>query len=59
MSMEQYLTAEDIAARLKCSRRKAYEIMREMPVLRSPRRVSERALRDWIDRNTDYPRRRD
>lgn len=58
--MEHYLTADDVAEALNCSQREAYEIMKELPRLRfrGLRRVSERALKDWIERNTEYPETR-
>lgn len=48
------LTADDVAERLGCSRSYAYEVMKEMPCLKKGRmrRTTERALANWIARNT-------
>lgn len=53
--MERYLSPAQVADTLSISKRKAYEIMYQMPYLPGPLRVSERALRDWIEKHTVYP----
>ena len=55
MSMEKYLSPAQVAETLSISKRKAYEIMYQMPYIPGPLRVSERALRGWIEQNTIYP----
>ena len=53
--MDKYLSPAQVAETLAISKRKAYEIMYQMPYIHGPLRVSERALRDWIERHTVYP----
>lgn len=53
--MDKYLSPAQVAETLAISKRKAYEIMYQMPYIPGPLRVSERALRDWIERHTVYP----
>lgn len=53
--MERYYSPKQVAEILAISKSKAYEIIDQMPRLQSPLRVSERALRDWIERHTVYP----
>jgi predicted DNA-binding transcriptional regulator AlpA len=55
--MERYLSARQIMDVLSVSRSKAYEIINELPYLKSPVRVSEKLLREWIEKNTVYPKR--
>lgn len=54
---DRYLTAEDVAERLRVSRARAYELMRELPRLVVGRcvRVSEKALLAWEQRHTRSP----
>ena len=56
--MEKYLSPAQVAEQLSVSKRKAYDIIYSGPHIQSPVRVSERVLRDWIDRNTVYPMKR-
>jgi len=53
--LDKYLSPAQVADTLSISKRQAYNIMYQMPYLPGPLRVSERALRDWIDKNTVYP----
>jgi len=53
--MDRYLSPAQVAEALSVSKRKAYDIMYQMPYIPSPLRVSERALKDWIERHTVYP----
>lgn len=57
---DRYLTAEDLARRLRVSRARAYELMRELPrlVLGRNVRVSETALLAWEQRHTRPPAER-
>lgn len=52
MTLQPMLTAADVAKILQVSKSKAYELMLDMDHLDSPRRVTEWALRDWIDSRT-------
>jgi predicted DNA-binding transcriptional regulator AlpA len=56
--MEKYLSPAQVADALSISRRKAYDIMYQMPHLPSPVRVSERVLKQWIEDHLMYPMRR-
>ncbi len=42
---------------LSVSRSKAYEIINDLPYLKSPVRVSEKLLKEWIEKHTVYPKR--
>lgn len=53
--MVAMLTADDVAVALKVSRRSAYTVMRAMPHMERPLRVTERALAEWVDHRTVYP----
>lgn len=53
--MDKYLSPAAVAEILDISRRKAYDIMYQMPYLPGPLRVSERDLRHWIETHTVYP----
>ena len=53
--MERYLSPAQVAEQLAICKRKAYDIIYSVPHISSPVRISERALKDWIDRNTVYP----
>jgi hypothetical protein len=55
MIMEKYLSPAQVAEIMSISKRKAYEIMYQMPYIPGPLRVSERALRGWIEQHTVYP----
>lgn len=56
--MEKYLSPAQVADALSISRRKAYDIMYQMPHLPSPVRVSEQVLKQWIEDHLMYPMRR-
>ena len=53
--MERYLSPAQVAEQLAISKRKAYDIIYSVPHISSPVRVSERMLKEWIERNTVYP----
>ncbi len=53
--MERYLSPAQIAEIMSISKRQAYNIMYQMPYIPSPLRVSERVLKDWLERHTVYP----
>ena len=53
--MEKLLSPPQVAEIMSISTRSAYTIMHRMPHIPQPLRVSERALRDYIDRQTVYP----
>lgn len=53
--MERFLSPAQVAEQLSISKSQAYNIVHQMPYLKSPLRVSEMALKDWIERNTVYP----
>ena len=53
--MERYLSPAQVAEQLAISKRKAYDIIYSVPHIASPVRISERALKDWIEQNTVYP----
>jgi hypothetical protein len=53
--MDKLLTPDDVAAILQVSRRTAYTIMRQMPHLERPFRVSEAGLRAWLYERTAQP----
>jgi hypothetical protein len=53
--LEKLLAPDDVAAILKVSRRTAYTIMRQMPHLERPFRVSEAGLRAWLYERTAQP----
>lgn len=55
--MDKYLSAQQVAEILSCSKRKAYDVIYSVPHLPSPVRVSERVLRDYLERQTVYPAR--
>lgn len=56
--MVKLLSADDVAAILKVSKRTAYNLMLDMPHLEKPRRVSEWALTDWLNSKTVEPKKR-
>src|SRR5260221_11372677 len=53
-SAQALLTADDVAARLRVSRSRAYEIMKEMPHVQIGRsiRVEEAEFQAWVRRHT-------
>ena len=53
--MERFYSPAQVAEQLNISRRRAYDIINALPHIQHPLRVSERALKDWIERNTVYP----
>ena len=53
--MERFYSPAQVAEIMSISKRQAYNIMYQMPYIPSPLRVSERALKDWIERHTVYP----
>lgn len=53
--MERFISPAQVAEQLNISRRRAYDIMNSIPHIAHPLRVSERALKDWIEKNTVYP----
>lgn len=56
--MDRYLSPVQVADVLSISRRKAYDIMYQMPHLPSPVRVSEKVLKQWIEDHMMYPVRK-
>jgi hypothetical protein len=55
--IERYYSPKQVMELLNVSKSRAYEIFYQMPCLKSPLRVSEKALRNWIEQNTVYPRK--
>ena len=53
--IERHYSAKQVMEALSVSKGKAYEIMYQMPHLEGPLRVSEQALKTWIEKNTVYP----
>ena len=53
--MARYLSPAQVADQLSISKRAAYNIIYSVPHIASPVRVSERALKEWIEANTIYP----
>jgi len=53
--MRKMLTADDVAAVMRVSRRTAYTYMRQMPHTENPLRVDEDDLHAWIDGRTVAP----
>jgi len=53
--MERYYSPAQVAEIMSISKRQAYNIMYQMPYIPSPLRVSERALKNWIEKHTVYP----
>ena len=56
MSVDKLLKVDDVAAILQVSRRTAYDYMAQMIHLSSPLRVTESALREWLNARTAPPR---
>ena len=56
--IERFLTVKQVAEIMHCSLKTAYNmIYTKMPYLQWPLRVSERALKQYIEDNTVYPAR--
>ena len=55
MNMPNMLTADDVAAIMRVTRRTAYTYMRKMPHTESPLRVAEEDLAAWIEGRTVSP----
>lgn len=53
--LDRHYSPAQVAELLSVSRRHAYDIIYQMPHLESPIRVSEKVLRDWIEKHTVYP----
>ena len=53
--IDRYLSPAQVAEALSVSKRKAYDIIYQMPHLESPLRVSERIIKAWIEQRTVYP----
>lgn len=53
--MERLLSPEMVAEIMSISKRSAYTVMYKMPHLQQPLRVSERALKEYIESRTVYP----
>ena len=56
MNMQKMLTADDVAAIMRVTRRTAYTYMRKMPHTESPLRVADEDLAAWIDGRTVAPK---
>ena len=56
MNMRNMLTADDVAAIMRVTRRTAYTYMRKMPHTESPLRVAEEDLAAWIEGRTVAPK---
>ena len=53
--LDRYLSPAQVAEALSVSKRKAYDIIYQMPHLDRPLRVSERIIKAWIEQRTVYP----
>jgi hypothetical protein len=53
--MERLLSPDAVAEIMSISRRSAYTLMHSIPHIEQPLRVSERALREYIEKKTVYP----
>lgn len=53
--MRNMLTADDVAAVMRVSRRTAYTYIRQMPHTEKPLRVDEEDFHAWIDGRTVAP----
>lgn len=53
--LDRYLSPAQVAEALSVSKRKAYDIIYQMPHLEWPLRVSERIIKAWIEQRTVYP----
>jgi hypothetical protein len=56
--MDKMLSPKQIMELMSISKRKAYDIIYQMPHIEGPLRVSERALKAWIEQKTVYPAKR-
>lgn len=53
--MERMLSPEQVAEILSVKKSTAYTVIHRMPHMESPLRVSERALREYIESRMVYP----
>lgn len=53
--MERMLSPEQVAEILSISKASAYTVIHRMPHMEQPLRVTERALREYIDSKMVYP----
>ena len=53
--MERLLSPEQVAEIMSISKRSAYTVMNRLPHMQQPLRVTERALREYIEQRTVYP----
>lgn len=53
--MERLLSPDQVAEIMSISKRSAYDHMNRMPHMSSPLRVTERALREYIESKMVYP----
>lgn len=54
--IDKLLTVDDVAQALQVCRRTAYTYMAQMYHLERPRRVTERALQNWIQDRSSAPK---
>ena len=53
--MERLLSPDQVAEIMSISKRSAYTVMNRMPHMEQPLRVTERALREYIESRMVYP----
>lgn len=53
--MERLLSPDQVAEIMSISKRSAYTVMYRMPHMEQPLRVTERALREYIESKMVYP----
>lgn len=53
--IDRLLSPEDVADIMSISKRSAYTVMHRIPHMDSPLRVTERALKDYIEGKMIYP----
>lgn len=53
--IDRLLSPEDVADIMSISKRSAYTVMHRIPHMDSPLRVTERALREYINERMVYP----
>ena len=53
--MERLLSPEQVAEIMSISKRSAYTVMNRMPHMEQPLRVTERALKEYIESKMVYP----
>lgn len=53
--MERLLAPDQVAEIMSISKRSAYTIMNQIPHMQQPLRVTERALREYIESKMVYP----